>query len=125
MSESLSHEVHRHGIRVSVMLLGGVRTEALNKIDTELVGAQQDPRNGAIGSYSDGIKRLRRLITHAVQLAASREAVASKVAAAISSDNPAFRHLIGIDADIMSSVVGILLNASSMWMFRRIAGVGS
>ena len=86
MGESLSHEVHRQGIRVSVILPGGVRTEALNKIDAELVSALKDPRNGAIGSYSEGIERLRRLITQSVQLAASPEAVASRVAAAISSD---------------------------------------
>lgn len=122
MNESLSHEVHPQGIRVSVMLPGGVRTEVLKKVETDIVSALQDPRNSAIGRYSDGIERLRRLITQSAQMASSPEAVASRVVATIQRDNPAFRHLIGIDAHVMATVVGILPTGASMWMFRRLLG---
>lgn len=62
MSESLSHEVHSQGMHVSVMLPGGVKTEVLKKVETDMVTALQDPSNAARDRYSDGIERLRRLI---------------------------------------------------------------
>jgi short-subunit dehydrogenase len=108
LSESIRNEVYAQGIRVSVVMPGGIKTAFIAKTK---VGSQQAieamPPEGA-QRYARGLSRMSELTSMVDRFGSSPEKVGQRIVRLLEQRNPPFRALVGLDAHLMNGLSATL-----------------
>jgi short-subunit dehydrogenase len=108
LSESLRSEVHRHGVRVSVICPGGIKTPFVSKSrDGAKKAAAALPTEGR-ALYGRGIAALGDLTAQVDRFGSTPEKVARAILKTLERRDPPFRVLVGADARMMNVARAIL-----------------
>jgi NAD(P)-dependent dehydrogenase (short-subunit alcohol dehydrogenase family) len=116
LAESLRHEVHAEGVRVSAVLPGGVRTAFLPKSAGLMDEALASLPPEAPASYRRGLHQLRARVATAGRFGTDPERVAARIASILARRNPAMRYYVGLDAQLLRAVTRLMPG----WMSERV-----
>ncbi len=102
VSESLRHEVYAHGVRVSVICPGGIKTPFIAK--------SRDGAHAAVAAlppagrtlYGKGVEALGDITGQVDRLGSAPEKVAAQIERVLAQRNPPFRVIVGADAVLMN-----------------------
>jgi NAD(P)-dependent dehydrogenase (short-subunit alcohol dehydrogenase family) len=119
LSESLSHEVHRQGIRVTVIQPGGIKTPFMDKTRESIATAVAAlPTEGA-QLYAKGLTRLGEMTGSVDRLGSAPEQVAAAIHRVLAARNPPFRLFVGTDARLMNLTRQLLPTNAFHWLMRK------
>jgi NAD(P)-dependent dehydrogenase (short-subunit alcohol dehydrogenase family) len=104
LSESIKTEVHGQGIRVSVVMPGGIRTPFIARTTAGSEVARAALSGPAAARYAAGMRRFDAVAGQVDRMGQPPEAVARRIAKLMAARNPPFRVLIGPDARIMDGL---------------------
>lgn len=119
LSESIQNEVYAHGVRVTVVCPGGIKTPFIAKTreGTEAAIRAIPPEGQA--RYGKGLAALGEMAGAVDRFGSSPEKVARQIAAVLGQRNPPFRVLVGADAQMMNAARVLLPRAWFHAMLRR------
>lgn len=119
LSESIRHEVYAQGIRVSVVMPGGIKTSFITKTKAGTRRAiQAMPQQGA-QRYGRGLARMAELTSMVDRFGSSPEKVAQRIVQLLEKRNPPFTALVGMDAHLMNVLRAALPTPIFHAMLRR------
>jgi short-subunit dehydrogenase len=101
LSESIRNEVHAQGIRVCVVLPGGIKTPFIEKTRAGLSDAAAGMPLEGTKLYGKGLKALSDASGLVDRLGSAPEAVAIRIVKLIGQRNPPFRAMVGLDARVL------------------------
>lgn len=108
LSESIRNEVHAQGIRVCVVLPGGIKTAFIgkSKAGSEAAAAALPPEGARL--YARGLLRLAEMTALVDRFGSPPEKVATAIRALLERRDPPFRVLVGPDAHLMNGLRAVL-----------------
>lgn len=122
LSESLSHEVHRQGVRVVVIQPGGIKTPFMDKTRDSVTTAVAALTPEGVALYGKGLAQLGSMVGSVDRLGSEPEKVANAIHRVLVARNPPFRLFVGTDARIMNLTRMLLPTPAFHWLMRRSFG---
>lgn len=122
IAESLRHELHPWGIRVSVVEPGAIRTQIWSKATETADRLESSLPEEALSLYGRHMSSLRKALEMQTRNAVPAQMVARAVRHAMFDPRPRARYLVGRDARLMSAMVRLLPDAVREALVRRVAG---
>ena len=122
IGESLRHELHPWGIRVSVIEPGAIKTPIWEKGRQDAAYLEQDLPAQARAHYARHIVAIRKAIDMQDRHGASPGKVAKAVEHALLSPHPKTRYLVGTDAKIQNALARWLPDKPREAIIRKIVG---
>lgn len=122
IGESLRHELHPWGIRVSVVEPGAIRTEIWSKATETADRLEASLPDEALALYGRHMSSMRKALEMQTRNAVPAQKVADAVRHALFDPRPRARYLVGRDARAMSAMVRLLPDAVREALVRRVAG---
>jgi NAD(P)-dependent dehydrogenase (short-subunit alcohol dehydrogenase family) len=104
LSESLQIETYQHGIRVSVVCPGGIKTPFVAKFGESARRALDRMPEPGRNLYGRGLTALSQMAGQVERLGSKPEAVARQVSRLMEKANPPFRLLVGPDAMLLNAL---------------------
>jgi short-subunit dehydrogenase len=119
LNESIQHEVHAQGIRVSVVMPGVIKTPFIAK---SKIGSQQaieaTPPEG-VERYGAVLRRIAEMISMVDRFGSSPEKVGRRIVRLLKQRNPPFHALVGMDARLMNGLRATMPTSWFQAMLRR------
>lgn len=118
--EALRHETYALGIKVSVVLPGGVKTNFQGKTAISLDRARQLMPADAPHTYRQSFEKFARIIEASGERGVDPELIARAVVRAMNSQNPKFKIVVGVDAHLIYSLKRWLPEPAFLAIYRGI-----
>jgi NAD(P)-dependent dehydrogenase (short-subunit alcohol dehydrogenase family) len=122
IGESLRHELHPWGIRVSVVEPGAIKTAIWDKGRSTADRLERELPQEAAQLYRPQIDAIRKAIDMQDNNGVSPDKVAAAVEHALMARRPRTRYLVGTDARIQSALVRLLPDRPREALIRKVAG---
>lgn len=122
IGESLRHELHPWGIKVSVVEPGAISTAIWSKATDTADRLEAELPDDARSLYGGHMASLRKSLEMQTRNAVPAQKVADAVREALFSRRPKPRYLVGRDARAMSATVRLLPDSVREALVRRVAG---
>jgi NAD(P)-dependent dehydrogenase (short-subunit alcohol dehydrogenase family) len=103
-SESIAVELRGQGVRVSVVMPGGIRTPFIAKTTAEASAAEAALPPEAPEAYRRGLRRMGRMAGEVDRFGSAPERVAKRIAGLVAMREPPARVLVGPDARLLASL---------------------
>jgi NAD(P)-dependent dehydrogenase (short-subunit alcohol dehydrogenase family) len=108
LSESLQHEIWRQGIRISVVMPGGVKTPFIDKSREETIAQARALPEHMRPLYEKSLTKIAELSHQVDRFGSAPEKVAARIETLLRSRRPPFRALVGPDAHILNLLRSVL-----------------
>ncbi len=118
--EALRHETHSLGIKVSVVLPGGVKTNFQEKTAISLDRARKMMPTDAPPSYRKSFDKFARIIEASSERGSDPELIARTILKTVNSENPRFKVVVGADARLIHALKRCLPESAFLAIYRKL-----
>lgn len=118
--EALRYETHALGMKVSVVLPGGVKTNFQEKTAISLDRARNLMPADSPPSYRQSFEKFARIIEASSERGADPDLIARAIVKTMNSQNPKFKIVVGADARFIHALKRCLPERAFLNLYRRL-----